>query len=513
MVAFSNIGTSVKTPGAYVETDNSQATSGAVSQNALIIGLYKASAGAAAVDTLYEVTSLSEAARLFAVDTPVYLQIERYRQSAPSGALYAIGVDVAGGNIATGKWTVTGTATAAGTFYVYVGDRAEDRLAVDVAEGDDQTAVAASIASAVVASNSLVTASGALGVLTWSAKYSGVWSHDIRLDYNVRGAAGGEAMPSGISIAKTDNMGELAAGAGTISIANAISAMGNTEFDWIDCGINDTTNLGLLTAALNDTTGRWAWNVKKYGHAFTAYQGTQSELTTYGALLDDQHLTVFGIEGENDTGGGNFDPKSLTPSWVLGAGVMGAVATANMANPARPYRGLKAEGCMAPANGDQFNDVERETLLDDGIATVYYSPSGGVHIQRLITSYLTNALGNADESYLDYSTLAKLTVVNRELVSGLEGTFPRSILVDEVPAGVTPDGSMVDPSIIKGYIGGLYIDWVRRGICEDLAGFQSEMTVTRTVGNANRVDAYLPVRISGSLLIVAALNSFRFATS
>lgn len=510
---FSIIPSNVKTPGAYVENDSSQASGGAAEQNALIIGLYMTGTAAGIVDTLYAVPSTGEAARLFGTGSPIYHQIQRYRQSAPSGTLYAVGASVTGGSAATGSWTVTGTATAAGTIYVYTGDRADERLAVDVAVGDSETVVATAIAAAVTADSAYLTAAGVAGLVTFTARFNSTASHDIRIKYNVLGTTGGEILPAGILIAYTTNMGELAAGAGTISIANAISAMGNVEFDWIGCGINDTTNLALLTMALNDATGRWAWNIKKYGHAFAAYQGTSSELTTFGALRDDQHMTVFGVEGQNDTGGGSFDPKSLTPSWAWGAGIMGAIATANAANAARPYKTLKAFGNIAPDPGDQFNDVERETLLDDGIATTYYSPSGGVHIQRAITTYLTDAAGQADESYLDYTTLAKLTVVNRELTSGIESKFPRAVLVDEVPAGAPSDGTFVDTVVLEGFVGGLYLGWEARGLVEDSAGFIDEMSFTRTAGNPNRVDAFLPSRITGSLLITAMLNSFRFTTS
>lgn len=514
MVTFNRIPTGIKTPGAYVEVDSSQASGGAQAQNALILGIYAGSgSGRVAPDTLHQVASLGDAATKFGADSPIYHQIERYRQNAPVGALYAIGLTVAGGTAPTGTWTVTGTATEARTVYVYVGDRPHERLAVDVAVGDDQTAVAAAIEAAVNGANVYVEGSAALGVHTFISLWNGAVFHDMRMDFNVRGAVGGEVLPAGIAIARTRNIGETIAGGGTISLANAISAMGNVEFDYINCGINDTANLVLLTAALNDATGRWAWNVQKYGHAFAAYQGTQSELTTFGALRDDQHMTVFGVEGQNDFAGGNFDPKSLTPSWAWGAGLMGAVATANMANAARPYRTLKAFGNWAPDPGDQFSDVERENLLDDGIATTYYSSSGGVHIQRCITTYLTDANGNADEAYLDYSTLSKLTVVNRELVLGIEGTFPRSVLVDEVPAGAPADGTFVDTVVLAGYIGGLYLGWEARGLVEDSSGFIDEMTITRTSGNPNRVDAFLPSRITGSLLITALLNSFRFTTS
>ena len=514
MVTFNRIPSGIKTPGVYVENDSSQASGGAQEQNALIIGVYAGgNGGRVDPDTLHQVVSLGSAADMFGVDSPLYHQIQRYRQNAPAGPMYAIGVRCAVGTAATGTWTVTGTATGAGTIYVYAGDRPHERVPVDVDIGDDQTAVAAAIEAALNAATLYVEGKATLGVMMFGSLWDGAMFHDMRMDYNVRGAVAGEVMPSGISIARTTNIGETVAGAGTISIANAITAMGSASFDFIDCGINDVTNLALLDAALNDTDGRWSYTQQIYGHAFAGYQGTQSELTTYGAALDTQHLSILPVEGQNDTAGGNFDPLSMTPSWAWGAGFMGTVATANMANPARPYKSLEAVGNMAPAVGDRFSPLEIETLLDDGIATVYYTPSGGAHIGRLITTYLTDAVGNPDESYLDYTTPAKLTTINRELILGIGSKFPRAVLVDEVPAGAPGDGTFIDPVVIAGYIAGLYLGWEARGLVEDSDGFIDEMTVTRNSLDPNRVDAYLPSRLSGSLLITALLNSFRFTTS
>ena len=501
----------LRTPGAYVYTDASQASNNSTTKRALIVGIYAGAGGgrAAVADAIYSVPTLAEAARLFGVDAPIYHMIERYRQNDPIGELHAAGVTVAGGAAATGTWTVTGTATEARTFYCYVGDRSRERIAVDVDSGDDQTAVAAAIAAAVVAtSNIYVEATNVAGALTWTSLWNGAQFHDIRIRYNERGAAGGEILPAGISIAYTANLGEASAGSGTVDLTNVIAAMGDLPFDFVITGITDDTNLDLLEAELDS---RWGYSRQIYGHAFGAYQGTQGELTTYGNARNSEHSTIFGVEGQNDTAGGNYDPKSRTVTWAWAAGIAGAIAQANRNSAARPYKTLQAAGNVAPAEADRFTGAEVETLLSDGIATTYYNAAGEVFIQRAITTYQTNDASAPDTAYLDYTTPAKLTEVNRDLVNGIESKFPRAVLVNEVPAGAPADGSFVDPEVIKGYILGLYVGWIKDGLCEDLAGFQDELTVTRDGSDPNRVNVFAPVRLTGSLLVTAVTNSFRFA--
>jgi phage tail sheath gpL-like len=267
---------------------------------------------------------------------------------------------------------------------------------------------------------------------------------------------------------------------------------------------------------MNDATGRWSYDSKIYGHVFMGKQATQSELVTYGALVDDQHFSCFGVEGSDDGGAvGVYDPLSLTASWAWGAGVMGAIAVANRANAARPYLKLEVRGNMAPAPGDRFNKIEVETLLGEGIATTYYTQSGSVHIQEAITTYTTDAGGEDDDAYREYTTISKLTETNRDLENHLSTKYPRAVLTDDpLPPGAPSDGTYVAPSTIEGGILGRYREWIRLGYCRDYDGYADELVVKRNfqdgTGDRNRVDIFNPARMTGSLTKTATRTSFRF---
>ena len=124
-----------------------------------------------------------------------------------------------------------------------------------------------------------------------------------------------------------------------------------------------------------------------------------SALVNLGKTLNDQHLTVVGIE--SDVASGSAE--------VLGAFV-GQCASAIEIDPARPLQTLELVGITAAPAGKRFTLTEKQTLLTNGIATCY-TQSGYMRIERAITTCIkTNAFGDADVSYLDSENAAHFGV-------------------------------------------------------------------------------------------------------
>jgi len=82
-------------------------------------------------------------------------------------------------------------------------------------------------------------------------------------------------------------------------------------------------------------------------------------------------------------------------------------------DPGRPLQTLAFAGRAAPAVSDRFTWAERNQLLYDGIATFTVDASGGVLIERAITTYRLNSSGLSDDSYLDVETLFTLFYLRR----------------------------------------------------------------------------------------------------
>lgn len=125
------------------------------------------------------------------------------------------------GVAATGTITYVGSATEAGTIYLYVAGIA---VPVTVASADDQTAMATATAAAINADTDLpATATSALGVVTVTSKALGPWGNSISLTFNWGFQ---EAFPAGLTSAAVVDM---ASGAGLPDIDDALDGLGTGD--------------------------------------------------------------------------------------------------------------------------------------------------------------------------------------------------------------------------------------------------------------------------------------------
>jgi phage tail sheath gpL-like len=63
----------------------------------------------------------------------------------------------------------------------------------------------------------------------------------------------------------------MATGATNPTLGTALANLQDLPFEFIACAYTDATSLTALTAFLNDTAGRWSWQVQIYGHVLVAY--------------------------------------------------------------------------------------------------------------------------------------------------------------------------------------------------------------------------------------------------
>ena len=489
-VPFSQVPAALRTPLFYIEIDNSDAGSPAAGANPTLIVGGRLAAGTQAELILTPVSSASQASSLFGEGSLVADQVASFRANNPFGELYCIALDDDGGTTAAAKTiTVTGAATADGTVYLYVHGV---RIAIAVTNLDAFGVVATAIDAALTATSDLLYTNGvAAGVVTLTAKNGGETGSEIDVRTNYAGVAAGEVDVPGISIA----IAETVPGAVNPDIGQISSILGPKKFDYIQHPYADTANLNDVQALLNDTTGRWAWNNKIYGHAFTALRGTQGTLTTAGNARNDQHHTLLGLD--------------LTPSnpWAVSAALVGKLATSIDIDPARQLQGLELVGVLPPEDAAEFTQLERNVLLFDGIATLAVGV-GVYQIERVITTYQLDTFGTADDSYLDSTTLFTAMAVQRRLESTITGKFGRHKLAnDGTPFGAGQ--AIVTPSIIRGELIAVYGAMVKLGWVENAVAFAANLIVERNADDPNRVDVLFPPDFINQLRVLAVLNQFR----
>jgi phage tail sheath gpL-like len=321
--------------------------------------------------------------------------IKAWRDNDPSGEVWVLPIADAGSAMAaTGTFTITGSATAAGTLPLYVGGML---VSVSVSTGDTAATVATNVATAINNAAAGVTATASSGVVTLTAVNKGTVGNgiDLRVAYRAPPAdrrsppvSGGDCCHGG---RRNRSLPHLTSGCARRQDLR-FHRIGPQQHDGARC------SQGLLS----DSSGRWSPMQQLYGHVFTAMAGTAGTLASAGVARNDQHLCIIGF---ND---------SPTPFWVWAAGMIGAAAVSLRDDPARPLQYVAVSGILPPPIASRFPiGLRNSTLLYSGISTWIVDAGHNVVIENMITTYVTNAEGNSDNSYLEVETLFTLMYVLR----------------------------------------------------------------------------------------------------
>lgn len=472
-ISFNEIPDNIRVPLFYAEFDNSRAVQGLALQvyKALIIG-QKTSAGSATAEVPVLVTSADQAKSLFGVGSMLHRMFVKWFKNNKSTEVWCIPVaDNGAGVAATGTFTVTGPATAAGTLSVYIGGQL---VQVAVASGDAQNDIATALSAAINLVTDLgVTAGVSTNVVTVTAKNKGTNGNkiDLRLNYQ-----SDEALPAGVAVAVV----AMASGATNPVLTNLISAMGDEQYHLIVNPYVDATSLTALEAELLD---RWGALRQIEGVMVAAASDTVGNLTTLGNSRNSKHSVIFGAY------------KYPNPPEEVAAAVVGQVALAGGIDPARPFQTLQLSGILAPVESDRFNWSERNTLLFDGIASLVVGAGSVVQIERAITTYQLNAFSVADTSYLDLNTMLTLSYLRYSFKARMTSRYPRHKLAKD-GTRFGPGQAVMTPKVAKAECFTIFEEWELKGLVEGFAQFKNDLIVEINASNPNRLD----IRMSPDLI-------------
>lgn len=484
-IMFNTIPIDVRTPGQYIEIDNSKALRGLPNMNRrmLFIG-NKLAAGTAAAGTLQRINSAAEAAGLFGKGSVLHEMLTMARTANKETDMWAMALDDLGAGVAaTFTVTVAVTTAQAGTIALYING---NKLSVGVSANDSATTIATAIVAAVTAwASSPVTAANAAGVVTLTAKHKGQFGSDIDVRTNYYQD---EVLPGGVTVTCAAGV----AGTGNPDVATALAAISLESFYTIVTPYTDTSNIVKLETEL---ASRWGGMDMRTGHLFGALRGTQSALTTLGAARNSVHSTFIGVK------------SSPTPIYCWAA-VFAAVCEFNGAiDPARPFQTLTLPGVMPPALADRFTRQERDLLLRDGISTFMVDQGGTVLIERVITTYQTNAYGIDDVSYLDLETKWTVDYMRYAFRARIALRFPRHKLADD-GTNFAPGQAIATPSVIKSELLDVARQLELAGILEGFSQFKEDLIVVRSLSDRNRVNCILPPDVVNQFRVFAASVQF-----
>lgn len=485
-ISFASIPLDIRTPGQFIEVDNSKALTGLPQQTRKILVLgQRLATGTVAVAVPTRVLAGDQARQFFGRGSMLAAMIAAGKAANPYTEMWAIALDdLAAGVAATGTLTFTGAPTQAGTLNLYVAGTA---VKVGVAAGEANAITATNVAAAINANPDLpVTASANLGVVTLTARHKGECGNsiDLRLNYY-----DGEQTPAGLAVA----IAAMSGGTGNPDVNTALTAIGGDQYYTIITPWTDAANMTALEGFLST---RWGPMSQKTGHAFGCVSATQGGLSTYGDARNSPHSSIFGI----------YD-MPVAP-WVTAA-IWGAVVEFNGAiDPARPFQTLELPGVMAPPMASRFTREERDLLLHSGVSTFTVDDGGRVLIERVITTYRTNSFGIADVSFLDLNTVWTVDYIRYAARARVALKFPRHKLADD-GTNFAPGQAIVTPSIIRAELIGLFRELEEVALVENLDQFKADLLVVRSTANVNQVNAVIPPNIINQFMVFAAAVQFR----
>ena len=492
-ISFNTIPATIRTGGVFTEYSNSQATAGLLAQmpnTNLIIGQRRKSAGTVAQNILTAIPSAAAAQTYWGQGSVIANMADAWFDMNPYLPLYGIGVDADDtGAAAVGTFVFTGPATAAGTIYALVAGK---RISCSVGSTDSANTIATSLYNAIntyaAASNlPVVATNGTPGTTTVTAIEKGIHGNsiDLRLNYDQ-----GNSLPAGVGCTVTT----CAGGTGTISLTNAIAAMGAMWFTTVAVWLSSTqvtTNIAALEAAM---LTNWGPMVMHDGQIYYAGIGTKTNHETDTTGHNSPFSTFMG---------GGLSP---TPPWVWAT--QAAAVDAMTSDAGKPRSGVLLIDCLPPGPGLSFVWTDRNTMLGEGIST-YTVVNGSCYTERLITTYQKATSGAADISYMSIETMRVLAYQRYTWDTLVNLTYPQYKLAAD-GTSFDPAQKIVTPSRLSSLAVNWYESMIQAGLAQNKAAFVASLKgmVQLNGSDPNRVDLVMSPHLIAQFNTLASQVAF-----
>ena len=484
--AFQQIPDALRVPGVFLEVDPSLAEVGigAFPLRALIIA-QKTAAGTLAVNTPERITSAEQGSALAGPGSIGSRLPAAWFNGNRSTELDLVLQDDDGAAVPNIETVTFGGAPAPGVLPIYV---AGVRYQIDTSGALTATATLLETTINADPETPFVAATnpGQFEQVILTAKNGGEVGNSI----DVRVAhLDGETIPSGLTVV----IANTAVGAGNPDITAALAAIAGVQYDIIVHPYTDAANLTILET---DLVSRADAMEAIPGQAFTGSAGVQGVLASLGDSRNSEFSTIIGME--------------VFPGVAVerAAQIAGLIAFHGGLDPARPFQTLELEGFAASAPA-RFTQAERNLLLFDGISTTKSDRVGAVQIERMITTYQTNAAGAPSAAFLDVNLMLLLAFFRKAFTARILQRFPRHKLAADGGTAPGPDTALVTPKGYEAEAVSFYQQLIDLGICEDMAGFVANSTYAINPSDPNRVDAALAPNFVNQFRVAATLVQFR----
>ncbi len=481
-VPFNNVPANTLVPFTRFEF-NSGGTPYSGATQLLLVGQMTSSGNWQAGTPYGPIASEADAIARFGLGSMLVGMYDVARLQAPTAEIWALPLADPSGVQATGSVVFTAPGVS-GTAYLEIMGRL---LSWQVNSTDTAAMITTNAVAAVNALNLPITAAvdgSQTNKMDLTARHMGALGNNISVALVTN-------QPNVLAAANV-TITSMSGGSGVPSLTTPLANCGTMPFDWIASPYADTTSLNALQEFLNDQSGRWSSSVELYGHHTTVNGGTLSTQTTLGAGRNNQHETIMGVQ------------YFRTPPWEWAAAIGGA-EVANLGTAPEcsvPLQGIVLQNVLPPFDRTKWWQIsDRQALYSAGIAGFTVNPEGQVVIDRLVTTYKTNAAGAPDATFLDTETMAQGMFALRYLRSAVQTQLGRKAFAASNPFSVSV---IATPADIETLLIHAYTDLVALGVTQDAASFAEFLVVQQNASNPNRCDAYLPLEFVSGLRIFAA---------
>jgi len=494
-VQFNNIPANARVPLFWAEINAAQAN---YQSNArlLLIGQMLPTGTALANEPIQ---IISNSAGMFGSGSMLADMYSFVPNNAPLQETWALPLlDLAAGVAAAGSILVTGVVTTPANFSLWIGGQ---QVTVGVAATDTTAGIAAKIVAAINAISTICVVASVDGTTASQvdlvAKHKGTAGNSIRVETNLYGTDG---PVSSQILTITQPIG----GSGDPVIATALANLGDEEFDFIAAPYGDAVSLAAIQSFLDGVAGRWSPIQQLYGSYVCVRNDAPAALTVFGKTRNDPHTSIVG----------SYNSPSPSWQWAAALGARMAAHLQDAPELSRPLQTLPLIGILPPKlTSDRPNKTTRQSFYYAGISSYSVDRAGNVLIDRVVTTYQTNAYGSPDPSWLSVNTLAQNVFAIRYLRAKVTGQWGRAALMDSNPGNIQGVATADDirATILHGY---LELNTIY-GVVDNFEVFKALLIVERDQSDANRINVYLPMQAVGQLDIIAvnATSYLNFASA
>lgn len=461
-ISFDSIPSSIRKPGKYFEFNTKLAVRTLPGNlQKLVLIAQRLATGTVLAGVPTDVFSDAEAGLMFGRGSQLHLMVAAAMAANPYLQLSAIALDDGAGTAASCTITFTGTATAAGTATLWIGDY---RVDLGVSVGDTAANEAAALKALIDTLPDLpMTASVAAAVVTLTAKNKGTLGNQIKVSASM-------ALAAGLTVAAS----AVAGGATDPDIQAALTPLFAAGHHIVATSLQDSANLTKLRTHLDNVSG----SLEQRGTVGVyAQTGTLATATTLAATINSGRISAPLL------------PGTISLPWEVAAAYAAVLAFEE--DPARPLNTLALTGIAAPPLLSRLSRTEQENALNNGVTPLEVGPGEKVQIVRAVTTYTKDPQGILDISLLDITTIRTLDYVRRACRDRISLRFPREKLSQRTPAKVWSE--LYD----------VLLKLEELEIVENVEANKGLLIVERDLQDPNRLNARIPSDVVNGLHVFA----------